>query len=367
MKRKFILHTAIAVGLLMPLDNVHANTEQEQPNLVNQITQHFEKPKFGGYFVGKYDWNDRAGQEKNGGFDIRYMRLYLDGKCFDDFYYKLQLEACGAPGNDKGPRILDAFVEWQKYKFARIKLGQFKRPFTFENPYNPWNVGFGSYAQVINILSGMSDRVGEHSSGGRDMGLQVQGDLFPASNDKHSWLHYQIGVFNGQGINHSDKDKFKDLIGGIWISPIKELSIGGFGWSGRYTNENYTGSETTKKQVNRNRWGAGIKYESQWTLRGEYIASEGGATGNASKGNKADGWYATIGVPVCTKLKMYGKWDCYRDNKTWDAMKTLWGASANYTLCKNLMMQANYYFTHDKSVSIGQNYHTIDLQVYARF
>ena len=361
--KHFFLAALASILMTRPM----IGAESQSGSSVKKIIRQFEKPSFGGYFVGKYDWNDRNGQSQNGGFDIRFMRLYLDGKCFNDFFYRLQLEACGAPGNDKGPRILDAFVEWQKYKFARIKLGQFKRPFTFENPYNPWNVGFGSYSQIVNKLSGMSDRTGEHSSGGRDLGLQVQGDLFPAAKNGHTWLHYQIGVFNGQGINHSDKDKYKDIIGGLWISPIKDLFIGGFGWSGKYTNENFKGEEGTQRQVNRKRWGVGLKYESNWSLRGEYVSSEGGSVNNTLAPSRSDGWYATIGVPVTAHLKMYGKWDCYRDNKKWNSLKTLWGLSANYTFCKNLMLQANYHFTHDKSVTIGKHYNTIDIQLYARF
>lgn len=323
--------------------------------------------KLGGYFIGKYDWNDQKGKDQNGGLDLRFIRLYLDGHCFDDFYYKIQAEMSGAPGDDKGPRALDAFVEWQKWKEMRIKVGQFKRPFTFENPYNPWNVGFGSYSQIVSKLSGMSDRVGEHSSGGRDLGVQLQGDFFPSSDKTFHWLHYQVGLFNGQGINHSDKNKFKDLIGGMWISPVKNLSIGGFGWMGRYANEKYTDGSGMPKNVDRNRWGVGLKYEDSWTIRGEYVASEGRKANSVQSSDKADGWYALLGVPVTSKLKLYGKWDCYRDNKTWESMKSIWGVAANYTLYKNLMLQANYSFTHDRTQRIDKDYNTIDLQVYVRF
>lgn len=57
------------------------------------------------------------------------------------------------------------------------KVGQFKRPFTFENPMNPIDQGFMSYAQNVTNLSGFNDRTGEHSSNGRDIGIQLQGDL----------------------------------------------------------------------------------------------------------------------------------------------------------------------------------------------
>ena len=94
--------------------------------------------------MGKYSISDRSKQESNGGFDMRFLRLYVDGNVYKDFYYKFQLEVNGTPGEDKGPRIVDAFVEWQKFDFFRVKFGQFKRSFGFENPYSPIDVGLGS-------------------------------------------------------------------------------------------------------------------------------------------------------------------------------------------------------------------------------
>lgn len=328
--------------------------------------------KFGGYITGKYSITDRSGVSSNGGFDLRFLRLYLDGNCFKDFFYRFQLEACGAPGVDKGPRILDAFVEWQKFDFLKVKMGQFKRPFGFENPYSPLNVGLGAYSQATTKLASISDWNGEHSSGGRDLGAQIQGDLFPGEEKGHYWFHYQLGVFNGQGINHADKDNFKDLIGGLWFSPLKELSIGAFGWNGRYTNESYTGAENTLKQVKRVRWGAGIKYESDWTVRSEYMSSVGGSVKDATAPDHADSWYATIGIPVVKNFKLYGRWDVYRNAKTWDSMKTDYGLSANYFLGKNFILQLNYTFTDDRWVRntqplLDSHYNTFDFQVYARF
>lgn len=322
--------------------------------------------KFGGYIVGKYSISDRGGQESNSTFDLRFVRLYMNGYCFNDFYYRLQMEVNDAPGTDKGPRIVDAFVEWQRYDFLRVKVGQFKRPFGFENPYSPLDVGMGAYSQASMKLAAISDRNGEHKSSGRDLGIQLQGDLLPAA-DGHNWIHYQVGVFNGQGINHKDKDKHKDLIGGLWFSPVKNLAIGGFGWNGKYTNEKYTDPATQRKSVSRVRWGAGLKYESDWTVRSEYMSSAGGVAGNINAPSRSDAWYAMVGVPTVKNLKLYGRWDCYRDAKTWSSLKTDYGFAANYKLGKNLIFQLNYTRTYDRSAAANQRYNTVDAQIYARF
>ncbi len=332
--------------------------------------------KFGGYIMGKYSISDRSGEATNGGFDLRFIRLYADGHVFKDFYYKLQMEVNGAPGDNKGPRVLDAFIEWQKFDFLRVKLGQFKRSFGFENPMSPLAIGMGSYSQATMKLASISDRNGEGSynkSSGRDVGVQVQGDFIPAA-DGHKWIHYQVGVFNGQGINHTDKDHHKDVIGGLWISPVKNLSIGGFGWNGKYTNEKYNANDALSlKSVKRVRWGAGLKYEDDWTVRGEYMSSVGGVVTDATASDRSDAWYATVGVPVVKGLKIYGRYDCYRnDKRTWKSLCTNYGLSGNYTLGKNLIFQLNYTFTDDRSARHAaapkdSHYNTFDVQVTARF
>ena len=345
------------------------NTENAGSKLIKDM-----KPtvRFGGYIMGKYSISDRSKQESNGGFDMRFLRLYVDGNVYKDFYYKFQLEVNGAPGEDKGPRIVDAFVEWQKFDFFRVKFGQFKRSFGFENPYSPIDVGLGSYSQATMKIASIGDRNGEHKSSGRDLGAQIQGDFLTAP-DGHKWIHYQIGLFNGQGINHTDKDNHKDLIGGLWFSPIKDLAIGGFGWNGKYTNEKYDSSDPKSlKSVKRVRWGAGLKYESRWTVRGEYMSSVGGVANDATAPDRADAWYATLGIPVMKNLKIYTRYDCYRHAKTWNSLRTDYGISGNYYLGKNLIFQFNYTFTDDRAARNATNptdshYNTFDLQLTARF
>lgn len=321
--------------------------------------------KFGGYIIGQFTAKDQKGAAAHTNFNLRLVRLYLNGYCFGDFYYRLQLEVNGQPGEDKGPRIVDAFVEWQHWDEFRVKLGQFKRSFGFENPMNPLDVGHGSYSFATQNLL-FTDRNGAHSTSGRDVGVQAQGDFFPAA-DGHKWLHYQVGLFNGQGINHADKDNFKDLIGGLWIAPVKELRIGGFGWNGKYTNEKYDASDPNQlKSVKRVRWGVGVDYESKWVVRSEYFSSVGGVVTNKYAADRSDAWYATVGAPVTKNLKVYARWDCYRDNKQWNSLMQNYGVSANWWLCKNLLLQANYYLTDTRTGS-DRYYNTFDLQVATRF
>lgn len=327
--------------------------------------------KFGGYIIGQFTANDEDGKAAHTNFNLRLVRLYLNGYCFGDFYYRLQMEVNGQPGEDKGPRIVDAFVEWQHWDEFRVKLGQFKRSFGFENPMNPLDVGHGSYSFVTQQFL-FTDRNGAHSTGGRDVGIQAQGDFLPAD-DGHKWLHYQVGLFNGQGINHSDRDHHKDLIGGLWLSPVKGLRIGAFGWDGTYVNEKYdaaaaAGGEDYKalKSVKRVRWAVGVDYESRWGVRSEYLSSVGGKVTDKTAADRSDAWYVTLGAPVARKLKVYARWDCMRDNRQWDSLVQNYGLSANWWLCKNLLIQANYYVS-DRRGRADRYTNNFDFQVAARF
>ena len=161
----------------------------------------FKDIKLSGYIIGQYQYTSKENATPKDNFSTRLVRLSVDGKLLTDFAYRVQAQVNGPPGSSSGPRIVDAFIEWQRYGFAKIKVGQFKRAFTFENPMNPIDQGFISYAQVISKLSGFEDRVGEHSSNGRDIGVQLQGDLLPnnkGQQERHGKV-YHGSAPNGAG------------------------------------------------------------------------------------------------------------------------------------------------------------------------
>ena len=313
--------------------------------------------RLSGYIIGKATATDQHGKIPLD-FDLRLVRASVAGRVMDVAYtFQMEYEGVFSSTTQKGPHIVDAWMEWDKYRCGRIKFGQFKRSFTFENPMNPWAVDFGTYSQTVTKLAGMSDRVGEHSSGGRDIGIQLQGDLFPIATDRHTLLHYQVGVFNGQGINHGDRNRQKDIIGGAWLSPIKGLDIAWFGWHG-----NYTDGTTT---VKRNRWALSARYTGDhFYARTEYIRSHGGKISNPDA-TLADGWYAMVGYKR-PRWQTAVKWDAYRDTGHWASVHHIYGATFTYHFCTNLQLQANYGF-HDDRLSSDRYYQSFDIQAYLKF
>lgn len=354
----------------MPADDVTESVEYGR-----KVTKYVTAPKFGGYMIGSYKYSDQQGKHGGDGFGARLIRLYVDGTVLRDFDYRLQLEVNGDPGANKGPHVKDFFVEYKHFKEFKVKFGQFKRCFTFENPYNPWDVGVGDYTQLAKKLAGFTDYSGGegsvYSNGGRDIGIQVQGDLFPIGSDKHRLVHYQAAVYNGQGINHADANRTKDLIGTVQVQPVKDLYIGVFGWLGNMQYNQIT--------VDRHRWAASAKYEHNgWSARAEYAHHAGYRLADyetvageqqlkVAHGNgRADAWYATVGVPVTPWFKCYVKYDAYRDNAANGRLRSIYSIAPNFQLHRNLMFQAQYNHVTDKTAS-DRHYNEVWGMVYVRF
>ena len=346
-----------------------------------QLPQWVKNIKFSGYAMLQYQGEDKENHKSNS-LKLRLARFILDGK-IGDFDWRAQIQGTNAKGPaEPTVQLVDLYAEWVKYKEARIRVGQFKRAFTFENPTHPITQGWYSYANVINNLSGFGDRTGEKSSGGRDIGIQLQGDLFPNSSGRRL-LHYQVGIYNGEGINRADKDNRKDIIGGIWVMPIAGLRIGAFGWTGSH-GDMTIGYDADGKailgSVPLNRYCLSAEWDKdEYTFRAEYLHSQGWgvAPDQAGKGttvidydngDKADGWYVFGIVPVIkSKLHAKARYQCYRQAKDWSSSKTMYEIGVNYFFNKNLQLNCEYALVNDRSLPGKHNYNFVDIELDFRF
>ena len=372
--------------------NLWAQKSEPQVRVVNDI-------KFSGYVMTQYQYSGQKDAKSNS-FNLRMVRMALDGRFFNDFYWKAQVQLNGNTSTlGSSPRLVDAFAEWQKYKEARIKIGQFKRPFSFENPMHPIDQGFMSYAQNVTKLAGFSDRVGEQASNGRDIGLQLQGDLLPNANGRRL-LHYQVGVFNGQGINVKDADNRKDVIGGIWLMPISGMRIGAFGWTGSYARKgtwtdehdaSYTADIQKRsgvRKLSQNRYAFSFEYKKDgWTVRSEYIHSTGKAFAksitnfndanakdcnlNEKIGDKAQGVYGLVIAPLAqlpknSRIDVKARYDMYQPNGKSNMQRTQYEAGLNFHIGKRISILTEYALINDKTLA-KHNYSMADAEFCFRF
>ena len=389
-------------SIIMALITMAVTTAGAQEKKTIELPAWLNNVKLSGYGMTQYQYSGQKGKESNS-FNIRMGRIALEGRIANDFYWKTQIQFNGNTSDlGSSPRMVDLFAEWQKYSYFKVKIGQFKNPFTFENPMHPIDQGFMGYSQNVSKLAGFSDRAGEHASNGRDIGLQFQGDFLKNANGRNL-LHYQIGVFNGQGINTKDVDNQKNVIGGVWVMPVAGMRIGAFGWTGSYARKgNWTETvadptssvtpgatnEITHtnevRSLSQNRYAFSFEYKANdWTVRSEYIHSTGMAFNKsitnhgdeASKdcslnqkiGNKAQGVYGLVIAPIVSK-KFYAKarYDMYEANGKTDMMRTQYEVGLNYHINKNFTILSEYAFVNDRT-SADHNYSMADVEVCFRF
>ncbi|MBP3778174.1 MAG: porin [Prevotella sp.] len=356
------------------------NAQQEKKTLI-ELPQWVKNIKFSGYGMLQYQGEDKEGSHSNT-FNLRLARFILDGK-IGDFDWRAQIQGTNATGPGQPTvQLVDLYAEWRKYPEFKVRAGQFKRAFTFENPTHPITQGWRGYADAINKLSAFGDRTGERSSGGRDIGIQLSGDLFPNANGRRVF-HYQIGVYNGEGVNQKDMDNRKDIIGGVWVMPIKGLRIGVFGWTGSRGEMvdakliDPVTKQPMTRSVEKNRYALSAEYDKdEYTFRAEYIHSQGwGAKspGNNVReiyyenGDKADGWYVFGIVPLIKgKLHAKARYQTYRNKKEWGSSVNQIECGLNYYFTKNLELHAEYSRVNDRNLA-KHNYNLVDVELDFRF
>ena len=344
--------------------------------------QWYRNIKLSGYGILQYQTTYEDEYEEDDGesstFNLRFMRLTLDGK-ISDFDWRTQIQGTNVRGaGEPTVQLLDLYAEWTRYKAFRVRAGQFQRPFSFESTIHPISQGFFDLADVIKQLTGFGDRAGEKSSAGRDIGVQVQGDILPNSAGR-ALVHYQVGLFNGEGINCKDKNNRKDLAASVWVMPVKGLRIGVSGWTGSHGGMTVTDGAggTTEGDVPLNRYCLSAEYDqNEYTFRAEYIHSQGWGTGvigsrtvDYSLGNKADGWYVLGMVPVIkSKLQVKARYQTYRESKDWGSSKSLYEVGVNYFFNKNAQINLEYARVNDRTIANDKhNYNLFDVEFYFRF
>ena len=397
---------------LMAVASVSASAQQKQ---TIEIPSWLSNVKLSGYGMTQYQYSGQKDAESNS-FNIRMARISLEGRIAGDFYWKTQIQFNGNTSTlGSSPRMVDLFAEWQKYEYFKVKIGQFKNPFTFENPMHPIDQGFMGYSQNVSKLAGFSDRAGEHASNGRDIGLQFQGDFLKNANGRNL-LHYQIGVFNGQGTNTKDVDQQKNVIGGIWVMPVSGMRIGAFGWTGSYArkgtwNDDEQGNIIYEKdaagnsvldkegkpvketfsgtrKLSQNRYAFSFEYKQNgWTVRSEYIHSTGKAFAksinnfndadakncnlNEKIGDKAQGVYGLVIAPLAqlpknSRIDIKARYDMYQPNGKNNMQKTQYEAGLNFHIGKRITILTEYALVNDKTLA-KHNYSMADAEFCFRF
>ena len=334
MKRKSLLLIVMMFAL------ASLSTAQEKKKLIGDYLS------ISGWMNIQYDYesqlsNDGLTLDQVNTFNVRRARLDFKGNLCKNVEFRVQGDLAGTP------KLVDGFVKIKLQKYFNIQVGQFKIPFTFENPQSPLTLEGVEYAQVISKLSGYSDISGVSTySGGRDVGIMIYGNVFKFERNGKEIpiLTYKLGMFNGNGMNKKDANLSKDIAGSVEVCP----GVEGLMLAASYYGGNYYLSAANKDNANRDRFTVGGKYENgRLTVRSEYIIgttemAEGAETYNLN----SDGFYVTGGYWFNIKnqrIRPVARYDFFRKNiDTPETNSTYYMVGVDWWPYKNLRLLVNY-------------------------
>lgn len=173
--------------------------------------------KIGGRIQADAAWYDEDSSSSSSsslgnGAEIRRARLYIQGKMFYDWGYKLQYDFTGS--GKKG--IKDAFLSYKGFKHFEIKGGHFKEPFMLQEQTSSKYITFTERALL------------DAFSAGRSLGLM-------ASTAHQHWTA-SAGLFaDSVSTTLVGKDESWGVAGRLTYAPVNENNkVIHFGFSGNY-------------------------------------------------------------------------------------------------------------------------------------
>lgn len=306
-----------------------------------------------GYLQAQYDYNFYNKAESNFGFNR--SRIGVMGNIPYDFSYYVLLET--SPFKKDGPKayLLDAFITYSRYSFAKVSMGSFKSPFGLE---------LGTPCHSLHTIN-RSKVVNELTAPDRDMGLMLLGG------SDTTLLRYSVAVMNGTGLLTKDKDTYKDVVGRVLIQPTDWMHFGGSFKMGKSENEDVSLDDNSTK-----RFGAELEIEYfNFLVQGEYIYGEdegsylvGGGCGGDPElvvgSVKRSGMFVTALYNTPWNFQPVLKYENYNsDLDATNALEQITTFGFNYFFNEWTRLQVNYEYAAEKANEIKNDRLMVQLQV----
>lgn len=255
------------------------------------------------------------------------------------------------------PMLYEFWGEWTPVKQFNIRVGQMKVNYSLENQIALFDLETVFNTRSVSNLIGMGGDVHQSQNGenntGRDVGIQVSGSLLPINN--LDLIQYSVGVFQGSGLNSSDKDNSKDVSATVLLQPIKGFRIGG---SVYYGDATYAIGNAEADSHTRNRWMLSADYNSdRLYARAEWIHGKDSRTDR-------EGLYGTAKYYVIpAKLGIIGKVDYYNKDKSNNNEVIDYLAGLDYYFYKKCRVSVNYQYSDYSYSWDAPNSHTVTGQL----
>lgn len=265
-------------------------------------------------------------------FLLRRARLNATATFAEDFLAKLEADfGANTLGASTAMRaqLTDGYVQWSKFSYANVKIGQFKTPFGYEQ--------LASDTKTMTIERSLpNDRL----TFGRQIGAAVSGDVV----DKR--ISYSLGAYNGTGVNISTNDNDQMM----WVGRVSGLAIDtklgatslkwSLGTNALRTRE--TGTGTAFSGV-RKAYGVDTQLAvGQGDLWAEWLKNENTTTAGVT--TKSDGYSLLAAYKVTPKWQGVVRYESYDSNTAiGNTTTTVWTLGVNYLIKgDDLKLSVNY-------------------------
>ncbi len=293
-------------------------------------------------------------------FAFRRARIGVTGIIPYNFSYYVMTEMSPT---FNGPYILDAFLTWKAAgSYLKVSAGQFKSPFGLELSTPCQSLYTVDRSMVVNELASPFRDQGIMFSGSTDS-LKIFGI------EKPNVFTYSLAITNGTGLNISDNNKSKDIIGRITFAPCNFFQVGGSYHHGLQKNPD----PTVTKADELTRWGADLQLKKTFGQFGlisqsEYIYGKDdgskmvgggcGVTPEIVQGSfKRNGFYSQLMLQTPWKIEPLVKLERYDPNMDLDNTdhsefsKDTWVMGFNYYVNDWTRIQMNYMYNIETSSS----------------
>ncbi|MDX1284511.1 MAG: porin [Draconibacterium sp.] len=306
-----------------------------------------------GYLQTQYDYNFYDKAESNFGFNR--SRIGVMGNIPYDFSYYVLLET--SPFKKEGPKayLLDAFITYSRFSFAKVSMGSFKSPFGLE---------LGTPCHSLHTIN-RSKVVNELTAPDRDMGLMLLGGA------DTTLFRYSVALMNGTGLLTKDNDTYKNVVGRVLVQPASLMHFGGSFKMGKSENEDSSLDDNTTT-----RFGAELQLEvANFLVQGEYIYGEdegsylvGGGCGGDPElvvgSIKRSGMFVTALYNTPWNIQPVFKYENYNgDLDDNDILEQITTFGINYFFNEWTRLQINYEYAAEQAYEIKNDRLMVQLQV----
>lgn len=310
------------------------------------------KPRIIGFIQPEWQYllskDEKLGIGDEATFKFRRARIGITGNIPYDFSYYVMMENSTFVSQTGNPYLLDAYISYTRFKWAKLSFGSFKSPFGQE--VNTACSGLYTIERAI-----VSDQI---VSPQRDMGLMLLGG------DAETKLNYAVAIMNGRGLGTKDNNTDKDFLGRITYKPLDFLRVGA---SFRYGFPNTASKSRTsfagELQFDYNNIFAQAEYIYD---EGDYNRSAGGGCGASpmTLGEKRDGFYFMAGYTTPWAVQPMVKVEAFDPDKDMEEdnyMVTSFGA--NYQFNDHTRLQIYYLYRAEYALEVPNDALQVQLQV----